>query len=196
MSKAILVIAVVLTLAGFTCQEAQATQMPIVGLLNISGSGPSPSALSASSSFSDVAVDEGTNGSFSIIQIGAPVAIASPSMFLGSSTAVSNLWSVGGFTLELNFGKVISDPHQITMSGSATIFAPGAAPVSGAQWKYTSLIGGSFTFHLTSSGLVPDSGMTIVLLGVGWLRLQVADQDSQSPNFSRCSLIARSNSLD
>src|SRR6185295_18029172 len=99
-SKAILVIAVVLTLAGFTCQEAQATQMPIVGLLNISGSGPSPSALSASSSFSDVAVDAGTNGSFSIIQIGAPVAIASPSMFLRSSTAVSNLWSVGGFTLE------------------------------------------------------------------------------------------------
>jgi len=164
--KTFLVIAVVLTLEGFACQRTQATPMPIVGLLNISGSGPAPGGESVSPSFFDVAVGGGANGSFSIIQTGAPVAIASPFMFLGSSTVQPSFWSVNGFTLELSFGNVIFDPDKITMSGMATIFAPGAKPTD-AQWTYTSLIGGEFTFQLESKRLVPDSGMTVALFGLG-----------------------------
>ena len=173
--KIFLVIAAVVTLAGFASQQAQATPMPIVGLLTISGSGPAPGGESVSPSFFGVAVGLGANGSFSIIQTGAPVAIASPFIFLGSSVTESSLWSVGGFTLELQFGNLISDPahHKITMSGMATIFAPGAVPLSGAEWTYTSRIGGKFNFRSTSSNLVPDSGTTMALLGLGLVAIAV-----------------------
>ena len=171
--KIFLVIAAVVTLAGFASQQAQATPMPIVGLLTISGSGPAPGGESVSPSFFGVAVGLGANGSFSIIQTGAPVAIASPFIFLGSSTVQPSLWSVNGFTLELSFGTVIFDPDKITMSGMATIFAPGAVPLSGAEWTYTSHIGGTFNFRLTSSNLVPDSGTTMALLGLGLVAIAV-----------------------
>ena len=170
-SKTFLVIAVVLTVAGFASQEMQATPMPIVGLLNISGSGPARGGASVSGGLLDVVLGAGTSGSFSNIQRGTPVAIASPDIFLGSSTVQASLWSVGGFTFVLNLGSVISDPQQITMSGTGTILTAGASPTYGARWKYTSDIGGTFTFQLTAGSLVPDSGATIMLLGVGLIGL-------------------------
>lgn len=175
-SKTFLVIAVVLTLAGFASQEVQATPMPIVGLLNISGSGPAPGAAapgaaSVSGRLLDVVLVARTSGSFSNIQRGTPVAIASPAIFLGFSTVEASLWSVDGFTFVLNPGSVISDSQQITMSGTGTILTAGASPTYGARWKYTSDGGGTFTFQLTAGSLVPDSGATIMLLGVGLIGL-------------------------
>jgi len=155
-------IAVVLTLAGFACQETQAT--PISGLLSISGSAPGPGGSSGQLGFFGAAVDEGTNPSFNIMP-DTPVAIASPSMFFDSSVVTSSLWSVGGFTLDLenpvHFGNKIF--------GSATIFSPEGQAVSGVDWTYTSLIGGTFTFKLTVG--IPDSGTTMLLLGVGLIGL-------------------------
>jgi hypothetical protein len=156
-SKIFLVIAAVAILAGFACPQADAT--PIFGVLNISGSAPGPGGSSGRTGFFGVAVDEGTN-SFNIMQ-GTLVAIASPSMFFDSSTVASSLWSVGGFTLDLSFGNRIND----SIYGTATIFAPGVQPVPGVEWTYTSRIGGTFTFQLISG--IPDSGMTVALLGLG-----------------------------
>ena len=176
-SKTFLVVAVVLTFAGFASQEMQATPMPIVGLLNISrsgnisGSGPAPGGASVSGGLLDGVLVAGTSGSFSNIQRGTPVAIASPAIFLGSSTVEESLWSVGGFTFLLNLGSVTSDSQQITMSGTGTILTAGASPTYGARWKYTSHIGGTFTFQLTAGSRVPDSGATIMLLGVGLIGL-------------------------
>jgi hypothetical protein len=168
MIRPFLVIAVVLTLAGFGSQETQATPVPISGLLNISGSGPGPGGASVSPDFFDVQVDAGSNGSFTGMANKA-VAIASPSIFLGLSSTGTSLWSVGGFTLELTLEEVISDPDQITMSGPAIIFAPGTNPTFGAQWTYTSHIGGAFDFVLKNG--LGDSGTTIILLGVGLLAI-------------------------
>ena len=162
--KSFLVIA--LTLAGFACQTTQATPMPIAGLLNIRGSGPSLSGSNVSLSFFGVGVDGPRNGAFGVLQGGAPVAIASPSIFFDSTAFAPSLWSVGGFTLEL--GNPIRDrnnPNKI--EGTAMIFAPGVQPVSGVEWTYTSAISGTFTFRLISGVLVPDNGTTILLLGLG-----------------------------
>jgi hypothetical protein len=166
-SKTFLVTAVVLTLAGFACQEMQATPTPIAGLLNITGSAPGPNGASARPGFFGAAVDDGTNGYFDIMQKGTPVSIASPSMFFDSSVVASSLWSVGGFTLEL--GNPIHDGNKIV--GTATIFAPGLQPISGVEWIYTSRIGGTFAFQLISG--ISDSGTTILLLGLALVTIAV-----------------------
>ena len=171
-SRTFLVIAAVATLAGFACPATQATQMPIAGLLNIKGSAPGPGGSSGSASFLGVGVNGPRNGAFGFLQTGAPVAIASPSIFFDSSAVALSLWSVGGFTLELE--NPIHDPNNpYKIDGTATIFAPGAAPVSGVEWTYTSLTGGTFTLRLTSSNLVPDSGTTMALLGLGLVAIAV-----------------------
>ena len=170
--KTFLMIAVVLTLEGFACQTTRATPMPTVGLLNISGSGPGRFSSSLTPSFLDVVVDGPRNGTFSLLQTGEPVAIASPSMFFDSSAVQPSLWSIGGFTLAL-FSSPILDLDNPIKDGTATIFAPGVQPVSGVEWRYTSIIGGTFTFRLISSGLVPDSGTTMALLGLGLIMIAV-----------------------
>ena len=170
--KTFLIISVVLTLAGFACPATRATQMPIAGLLNISGSAPGPGGSSGSASFLDVGVNGRRNGAFRFLQTGAPVAIASPSIFLDSSAVAPSLWSVGGFTLELE--NPIHDPNNPDkIDGTATIFAPGVQPVSGVEWTYTSLIGGTFNFRLISGTLVPDSGTTMLLFGLAVMAIAV-----------------------
>ena len=132
-SRIFAVIAVALTLEGFACQTTHAT---LVGLLNIAGSAPGPGGASDGTSFHDAKVGGGSNAFSSMT--GALVAIASPSMFLDSSSVDYSLWSVGGFTLDLVFGKRTDGPLQRIISGTATIFGPGSSPTFGAQWKYTS----------------------------------------------------------
>jgi hypothetical protein len=169
-SRTFLVIAAVATLAGFACQEADAT--PIVGLLNISGSGPSPDGSSLSNALFDVAVGGGTNTGafFTSIQNGTTIVMTSPFLFPGSIV----LWSVDGFTMELGpLGEPMFQPHQMTLNGTAILFAPGSKAFGG-QWTMTSGTSGEFHFVLTSSTLVtPDSGMTVALFGLGVVAIAV-----------------------
>jgi len=168
-SRRFLVIAAFATLAGFACQPADAT--PIVGLLNISGSGPSSDGSSLSNALFDVAVGGGTNrGGFTSFQNGTTVVMTSPFLLPGSIV----LWSVDEFTMELGpIGEPMFQPHQMTLKGTAILFAPGSTAFGG-QWTLISGTSGEFNFQLTTLTLVtPDSGMTVALFGIGVVAIAV-----------------------
>ncbi len=176
LSKAILAIATASWL-GFTGAQAA----PITGLLNISGTGTfdSTSLGSATSvvSFSNVTVGGGNNGSFASIPVGASVAMAAPYIF-NPSTGTPALWSVGGFTFDLQTSTIsLQNNNFLTITGTGTIFGPGGFDPTPGVWAFTSQNASgqphaTFTFSANTEAVgVPDGGMTVALLGAGLLGL-------------------------
>jgi len=157
--------------------SAQAVQ--IHGLLNISGTATfnTQSLATASSviSFSNVTVGGGNTFDFQGIMSGTPVAMASPYIFT-PSTGTPFLWSVGGFTFDLQNSTVtLQNKHSLSISGTGTIFGNGFDPTPGV-WAFTTQNAGgrphdTFTFSANTEAVpgVPDGGMTITLLGAGLL---------------------------
>jgi hypothetical protein len=178
-SKTMLAIAAAVTVAGFVCGQAQATQ--IHGMLNIAGTAKfnTTSLATATSvvSFSSVTVGGGNTGDFVGIATGTAVAMASPYIF-NPSTGTPMLWSVGGFTFDLQSSTInTQNSNFLTISGTGIITGPGFDPTPGV-WAFTSQNASgrphdTFTFSATTEAVpnVPDGGMTVTLLGAALVGL-------------------------
>lgn len=179
-SKTILAIVAVVASAGFACNQAQATK--ITGQLNLHGQAKfSPNSLGSATSvtsFKNVTVDFGSTDSFSSLAVGTSVAMASPYIF-SPTTGTSTLWSVGGFTFDLQASTVVMrNSNFLSISGTGMIYGPGFDPTAGL-WTFQSTSSngrpgpdGYFNFTASTSAVpTPDSGMTMTLLGAGLIGL-------------------------
>ncbi len=175
--KMLLAIAAVCTF-GFASAEA----VPITGLLNISGTATFDKALRHATevtSFDNVTAGGGNTGSFATISAGTPVMMASPYIF-NPSTSTAALWSVGGFTFDLQTSTVtLQNSHFLTITGTGTIFGPPGFDPTPGVWAFSSQNASgrphtTFTFSANTEAVgVPDGGMTMTLLGAGLLGLAV-----------------------
>jgi hypothetical protein len=179
LSKTLLAIVAAVAAAGFTCNQAQA--VPITGMLNIAGTATFDSthlgSANSVTSFNDVTVGGGNTGSFAGIAIGTPVMMASPYIF-NPSTGTPALWSVGGFTFDLQTSHIeLQNNSFLVISGAGTLFGPAGFDATPGIWAFTTQNAGgrphaTFTFSANTSGAaVPDGGMTVALLGAGLLGL-------------------------
>lgn len=173
LSKTILAIVAAVATAGFGAHQAQATQ--ITGMLNIAGTATfntnSLKTATSVTSFSNVTVGGGNDGDFASIAAGTPVAMASPYIFT-PSTGTPSLWSVGGFTFDLQTSTVTQNKHFLTITGTGTIMGAGFDPTPGTWAFSTQNSSGkphaTFTFSANVNAVpTPDSGMTVALLGAG-----------------------------
>ena len=174
LSKTILAIVAAVAAAGFACQQAQATQ--ITGMLNIAGTATFNSThlgkATSVTSFDNVTVGGGNTDAFSGILQGTSVAMASSYIFT-PSMGTPMLWSVGGFTFDLQSSSVSFQNNSfLAITGSGTIFGPGFDPTPGL-WAFTTQNAGghphaTFTFSANTEAVpTPDGGMTVALLGAG-----------------------------
>src|SRR5437588_4474665 len=181
LSKSLLAILAAIAAIGLI-SSAQA--VPITGLLNIGGSATFDTTSLATTTRvtafgSDVATGSGNTGSFSAIPASVPVSMAGTYIF-NPSTPTPALWSVtfGGSTFTFNLSSssiVLQNANFLNVRGTGTILGTGFDPTPGV-WNFTSqdAAGGlavpatmTFTFSANTAALgVPDSGMTVALLGI------------------------------
>src|SRR5438132_1721558 len=157
--------------------SAQAT--PITGMLNIGGTATfdtSSLATAHSATFSDAIVLGGNSGDFAGFAVGTPVVMASYTF--DPSTITNGLWSVNGFTFNLLSSTVVSrSANFLSVSGTGIITGPPGFDATPGVWAFTSQNAGghpqdTFSFSAnTEGGAVPDSGMTLALLGAGLMGL-------------------------
>src|SRR4051812_48073830 len=109
-----------------------------------------------------------STGDFSSISPGTNVTMATPWIF-NPSTVTSSLWSVGGFTFDLNASVIVQQTSNfLNITGTGTISGNGFAPTPGT-WSFTaSNANGSdrttFGFQ-TDSAAVPEP-TSVTLLGL------------------------------
>src|SRR5436309_1514235 len=170
LSKALL--AMVAAVAGVgLLSSAQAT--PITGMLNIGGTATfntNSLATATSATFADVLVLGGNSGDFAGFAVGTPVVMASYTF--DPSTITNGLWSVNGFTFNLTSSTVVTrTKFFLSVSGTGIITGPAGFDATPGVWAFTSQNAGghphnTFSFSAnTEGGAVPDSGMTLALLG-------------------------------
>ena len=161
--------------------SAHASQ--ISGLLNISGTATfdkkSLGKATTVTPFTDVTVGGGNTGDFGSITVGTSVVMASPYIF-SPSTNTPALWSVGGFTYDLQTSTVtLQNNNFLLISGTGMIFANGFEPTAGVWAFSTQNASGkrhdTFTFSANVEAVpgVPDGGMTVTLLGAALIGLGV-----------------------
>ena len=176
LSKTLL--AIVAAAAGIgLLSSAQAT--PITGILNIAGTAnfnTSSLTTASSATFSDVLVLGGNTGDFAGFAVGTPVVMASYTF--DPSTITNGLWSVNGFTFNLLSSTVeMRSATFLSVSGTGIITGPAGFDATPGTWAFTSQNSGghphdTFSFSAnTEGGAVPDSGMTLALLGAGLMGL-------------------------
>src|SRR5678816_2047777 len=98
------------------------------------------------------------------------VAMAVPYIFT-PSTPTPALWSVGGFTFDLDGSVVVlQNADFLIITGTGTITGNGFDPTEGS-WRFTAQSpSADGVFSFSSSGDfngVPDGGSTVALLGLG-----------------------------
>jgi hypothetical protein len=97
------------------------------------------------------------------------VAMAAPYIFT-PSTPTPGLWSVGGFTFDLDLSTVVlQNADFLLISGTGTITGNGFDPTEGT-WSFTAQspkANGVFSFSSSDGFPVPDGGSTVALLGLG-----------------------------
>jgi hypothetical protein len=162
-----------MVIAGGFALSAHA--VPITGILNIGGTANfnTPSlATTTGATFRDVLVLGGNDGTFAGFVVGTPVVMASYTFI--PSTITNGLWSVNGFTFNLLSSTVVSrSAFFLSVSGTGIITGPAGFDPTPGVWAFTSqnAKGGphdTFSFSAnTEAGAVPDSGMSLVLLGAG-----------------------------
>ncbi len=176
LSKTLL--AIVAAAAGVgLLSSAQAT--PITGMLNIAGTAnfnTSSLTTASSATFSDVLVLGGNTGTFASFAVGTSVVMASYTF--DPSTITNGLWSVNGFTFNLLSSTVEQRTATfLSVSGTGIITGPAGYDATPGVWAFTSQNAGghphdTFSFSAnTEGGAVPDSGMTLALLGAGLMGL-------------------------
>ncbi|PYM00732.1 MAG: hypothetical protein DMF19_08470 [Verrucomicrobia bacterium] len=176
LSKTLLAIVAAVASVGLL-SSAQAT--PITGMLNIAGTAnfnTSSLTTASSATFSDVLVLGGNTGTFAGFAVGTPVVMASYTF--DPSTITNGLWSVNGFTFNLLSSTVVSrSANFLSVSGTGIITGPAGFDATPGVWAFTSQNAGghphdTFSFSAnTEGGAVPDSGMTLALLGAGLMGL-------------------------
>jgi len=166
-----------MVIAGGFALSAQAT--PITGMLNIAGTAnfnTNSLTTASSATFSDVLVLGGNTGTFAGFAIGTPVVMASYTF--DPSTITNGLWSVNGFTFNLLSSTVATrNANFLSVSGTGIITGPAGFDATPGVWAFTSQNAGghphdTFSFSANTEGAaVPDSGMTLALLGAGLMGL-------------------------
>jgi len=158
-----------MVIAGGFALSAQAT--PITGMLNISGTAHYNAPIATATQvtmFTDVVTGGQNTGSFAAIPAMVMVTMTSPYIF-NPSTPTPALWSVAGFTFDLTATTFLDQSvHGILIEGTGTITGNGFDPTAGI-WSFSQQSGRGtvLTFSATTSGQVPDGGMTATLLGLG-----------------------------
>jgi hypothetical protein len=188
LTKTILAVIGFISWALFS-QQAQAMPMPsgritFGGAVTYGTGGGGPSALThaavvpnglATATFvmewnsSDVA---GGTGDFSDISSGASVTMAAPWVF-NPSTSTPGLWSVGGFTFDLDSCTIVSQSNSLLhIKGIGTLSGEGFDPTT-AIWNFVSTDPDN-TFGFTSTTTtVPDAGTTAGMLGLALASVEV-----------------------
>ena len=97
------------------------------------------------------------------------VTMAVPYIFT-PSTATPALWSVDGFTFDLDGSVVVlQNADFLLISGTGTITGNGFDPTPGT-WSFTAqspTADGVFSFSSSDGFRAPDGGSTVALLGLG-----------------------------
>jgi hypothetical protein len=156
--------------AGFAI-SAQATQ--ISGDIDFAGQVTYNSTLLGSATMVtawNMATVSGATGDFAPT-LGSTPAFATPYVF-NPPTPYATLWSVGGFTFELDNSQVIfQDNFLLSIRGSGFVSGPGFDKTPGL-WSFSSNHSNgksseSFNFSANTTAVpTPDSGSTVALLGV------------------------------
>lgn len=176
LSKSILAVLLATIVAAGFVSSTQA--IPISGNINFTGQAVfSPNNLAGAtqiSSFSSVAVGS-ADGSFAGVT--GPVTMIFPWVFAPvPGSPVAPLWSVGGFMFDLAGTTAVQRPiiggkQFLVITGTGTVFGPAGFDATPGDWTFSTQnpkANGSFTFSAgTSTTAVPDSGMTVSLLGLG-----------------------------
>ena len=120
--------------------------------------------------FVDVTVQSEDGDFAGFVADGDAVTMAVPYIFT-PSTATPGLWSVGGFTFDLDGSTVdLQNADFLVISGTGTLSGNGFDPTDGT-WNFTSQspsADGVFSFSASGDfNGVPDGGSTVALLGLG-----------------------------
>ncbi|MBA3352719.1 MAG: VPDSG-CTERM sorting domain-containing protein [Blastocatellia bacterium] len=168
-----------LACSAFTGQTAQGAM--INGAITFSGGAVYDTASLATAmqvdSFSDVSVQSRDGDFASFVNVGDSVTMAEPWIFT-PSTSTPMLWSVGGFTYDLDSSTVVlQNADFLIISGTGTISGNGFEATTGT-WSFTSQspsANGVFSFSGSSDGTpgVPDGGTTVALLGVALAGIEI-----------------------
>jgi hypothetical protein len=116
-----------------------------------------------------------SDGDFSSIAPGTNVTMATPWIF-NPSTATPSLWSVGGFTFDLNASVIVQQTANfLNITGTGTISGNGFDPTPG-QWSFTASSANgsphaSFGFQ-SDTAAIPEPA-SVALFGIGALGLAV-----------------------
>ena len=174
LSKTILAIVAAVASVGLL-SSAQAT--PITGMLNIGGSATFDTnslATASSATFNNAHVEKDNSGTFAGFLENTPVVMTSYTF--DPSTMTSGLWSVNGFTFNLISSNVdFRSATFLAVSGKGIITGPAGFDATAGEWAFTSQAAGGhtgMTFSFSANTVaVPDSGMTMALLGAGLMGL-------------------------
>ncbi len=172
-------LASVAAVAVALAQTVQASQ--ITGIIQFSGSattdgtGSTATATKVTSWISPTISANGTGSFAPTILNGASVSVFSPWVFNTSST-INSFWTVGAFTFQLTSSTISSvSPGDLSVAlvGTVTSTIAGLDPTAftgyfnltpptagtGNVWTF------SDSFSFGPSGVVPDGGTTVMLLG-------------------------------
>jgi hypothetical protein len=124
--------------------------------------------------FSSVQV--GGTGDFAAIAPGTQATMAQPWIF-SPSTSTPGLWSVGGFTFDLQSSTIVTrNASNLSIEGTGTVNGNGFDPTS-MDWSFTTQSSGGRThtiFSFSANGVaVPDSGSAVALLGFALIGIEV-----------------------
>jgi hypothetical protein len=166
-------LAAIVVASGFAL-SANADQ--ITGMLNIAGTAKYDHPIGSATmitAFTNVTTQGANTGSFASIPANVSVAMTAPYVF-NPSTPSPMLWSVGGFTFDLQSTTIITQSaNGILITGEGTITGNGFDPTPG-EWSFSQQKGSGtvLSFSATTEGLpTPDGGMTLILLGTGLVGL-------------------------
>jgi hypothetical protein len=145
----------------------------ITGMLNIAGTANYDAPIGSATMitlFENAHVEAGANtGDFAGIPANSAVAMMAPYVF-NPSTPNPSLWSVGGFTFNLQSTTIVFQSSDgIILTGSGIISGNGFDPTPG-EWSFSQQKGSGtrLSFSGTTEALpAPDGGMTLALLGAG-----------------------------
>ncbi len=160
--------------------------VPITGQIDISGTVHLDTSSLATAtrvvSWSNVTVSNVTAGSILDSTINPLMAVTMPNSWtFGSGQAA--LWSVGGFTFDLVSSAIVhQDASFLTISGAGWLSGNGYDATPGL-WGFSTqnIISGEntyFSFSATSAAVpsVPDSGITVMLLGLSLVAVGFASR--------------------
>ena len=120
--------------------------------------------------FLDVTVQSEDGDFAGFVADGDSVTMAVPYIFT-PSTPTPGLWSVGGFTFDLDGSVVVlQNADFLIITGTGTLTGNGFDPTEGT-WRFTAQspsADGVFSFSASGDfNGVPDGGSTVALLGLG-----------------------------